>query len=227
MTKCSVDGCRVKIHAKGLCTKHYQRFLKHGDPKVVKIRHTSRNERCSIDGCTASVKASSLCSAHYWRLKNGKPMEPAQHLTAERECAVGDCTNRAISKGYCGKHYRRYRLHGDAETIPTRRARPKRKGPGGRHVNAQGYVSVYWPDNPNAKPDGTVLEHRAVLSEQLGRPLLEFENVHHKNGIRHDNSPENLELWTRAQPPGRRVADAIEYANKIISLYGSDPSKFN
>ncbi len=42
-------------------------------------------------------------------------------------------------------------------------------------------------------------EHRAVMEEQLER-----ENVHHINGIRSDNRPENLELWSTAQPAGQR-----------------------
>ena len=39
------------------------------------------------------------------------------------------------------------------------------------------------------------------------------------NGVKDDNRPENLELWTRPQPAGIRATDAIAWAREILVRY--------
>lgn len=89
-----------------------------------------------------------------------------------------------------------------------------------KHISKDGYVYVYFRDHPNSDKEGRIYEHRLIMEEKLGRYLFQFENVHHKNGIRHDNRIENLELWIKTQPAGTRVEDVVKWAEEIISLYG-------
>ena len=77
---------------------------------------------------------------------------------------------------------------------------------GGRTRHKAGYVMLWTPDHPRAGKGQYVFEHILVMERILGRYLLPTESVHHRNGVRDDNRPENLELWTRPQPTGIRSA---------------------
>lgn len=67
---------------------------------------------------------------------------------------------------------------------------------GGRIVDKSGYVLVKKSDHPDANSTGYVREHRLVMEKTLGRRLESHEVVHHKNGERSDNRPENLQLYS-------------------------------
>lgn len=83
-----------------------------------------------------------------------------------------------------------------------------------------GYVFVCMKGHPNAKnKQGIIAQHRLLMSQHLGRPLLSGETVHHKNGIKDDNRLENLELWDRSHGPGERVEDRINWCIEYLSQY--------
>ena len=66
---CQIEGCDKLVVARGLCGMHYQRFLKHGDPTIVKKRSI-----CQVENCDKPVEGHGYCSLHYqrWR-KHGDP----------------------------------------------------------------------------------------------------------------------------------------------------------
>lgn len=65
------------------------------------------------------------------------------------------------------------------------------------------------------------LEHRFVIQHILGRELRADETVHHKNGNRRDNRPENLELrMSGRHPKGWSLRQMREYLKTIPKKLG-------
>ena len=66
---------------------------------------------------------------------------------------------------------------------------------GGRTTDPDGYVLLKANGHPHANSNGYVREHRLVMDQELGRYLRPEEVVHHINGIKNDNRPENLQPY--------------------------------
>lgn len=136
------------------------------------------------------------------------------HIRMGSQCVCGDYKYRNAS--FCDKCTRMNRL---AKKIK-------------RFKRSNGYVYVLAPDHPRLaksvakKHQGYIPEHILVMENHLGRYLEGDENIHHKNGIRHDNRIENLELWKTGQPAGHRVSDIINFAKYILERY-SNPEILN
>lgn len=114
------------------------------------------------------------------------------------ECGCGlasPIANKTVtSRGWKKGQPKRFR-HGHwlrAQSGPTL---PQWKG--GRHYQ-DGYVLIWQPDHPNAC-GSYVFEHILVAERAIGRAIQKGETVHHRNHIRDDNRPENLQVMTRSQ----------------------------
>lgn len=214
---CKVTGCpnTTENGAFGLCRTHYManrrgQIDREGQPlyEPKRVRSYGPGSRCIAPECLNRPKGRGLCTTHYQQWEAGAELgvevpdrgfdKTASTYTGV-PCLVLGCLNRPVNKGMCRRHTGQ-RQAGiiDARGISVRDPLPmgrKRERESWIASDRDGYVVCVAPsEHPHARADGTILVHRLVMEQQLGRYLEEWEIVHHKNGIRADNRPENLEL---------------------------------
>lgn len=181
-------------------------------PKTDRRKHPTGV--CEVVGCERKHVARGYCKLHWRRLlttgEPGPPFAPGTQNVGKK-CAVEVCNRSADTQLLCAAHYSRLKKWGDAGTTPIRVKRPT----GTPRSDEFGYTVCY----VNGRRDS---QHRHVMEQMLGRRLRSDESVHHKNGVRGDNRPENLELWLRYQPAGQRVSDLVEWAKQILDTYGAE-----
>jgi hypothetical protein len=217
--ECQEEGCARPLEARGWCHYHYclwwethrparpekiceicgKTFIPNKGPERtcsmscgVSLGHRNRKKLprtpCPICGELTPRPRSMFCS------------NACKFRSYNKICTVDDCERHSESSqfGMCATHADRFLK--DHPVTGLRRSMAE----GERRVYANGYVVV--------KVNGRrIAEHHLVMERILGRPLWPDENVHHKNGIKDDNDPCNLELWATPQPAGQRVEDIVAF----------------
>ena len=176
----------------------------------------AESKYCGRDCWHAAIRAKErncICCGNAFKARY------AQQTYCSVECKVKSTTvDKSVVCAQCGTTF--HRPHGKARAYCSISCSNRARA-GGKLVDAaplpprdfrgskttHGYIVV--------RVNGArVMQHRLVMAQVIGRPLLPTERVHHKNGKRDDNRPENLELWTgvgssKKDPHGVRVVDKV------------------
>lgn len=202
---CSIPGCDKKHDSKGMCSIHYQRWKRHGDPLYERGRRL-----CSIDGCHKPHCANGYCAAHNWRFKtHGDPLGggPSPMRNQGHTCSVDGCDNPADTKQLCVSHYHRLLRYGDPLAGGTYHGEPWQWIED--HIDWDGDDCLIWPFTRNAKGYGyvTLRDTRKSISaarfvcEQAhgSAPSPDHEAAHNcGNGHLGCVNPKHLRWDTRA-----------------------------
>jgi len=195
--------CRIlKRHGLTLRPQARRLFEETMEQVIVKqyLTGASHNAIAAEFGCSRVTVRNVLLRHGQESRRRGKTLRV---FTAEQEQEIVRLFDEGLTQSNIGERFgcaqttvskilRRHRIN-------TKRVAGKHSGwKGGRSLRSDGYVQVLIPPDsplaPMSKNSGYVLEHRLVLAQHLGRPLLPSETVHHIDGDRANNRIENLQL---------------------------------
>lgn len=198
---CQADFARQSRQRAGRCCticNNVKRW-KGPSPSCPPCNAKSRNAGCTEVECARKARTRGLCEPHR------RASLVAAGLVIAQECSVFECTRPLLANERCALHYVRHKKSGldhlDNPPAPAGSGWTTPKS-GYRMLQVNGRATY---------------EHRHIMEQMLGRSLMAGEQVHHRNGVKDDNRPDNLELWVKQQPVGQRVVDLISWATGVAA----------
>lgn len=104
---CSIVGCGKPVMGRGMCSAHYAKFRKYGDPLAGRV---NSGGTCEVDLCVSPVHALRMCAKHYGRYKKHGDASVSRKV---KKCSVDGCKGKYRANGFCEFHAGRFRHHGD------------------------------------------------------------------------------------------------------------------
>lgn len=249
---CKIKPCEHLAKAAfGMCQTHYmqvRRGMRNKDGELLRqpkrVGSYGPGSRCVVEGCGSRPKARGMCNKHNLQYRAGElnvELPTAGHKQSAEsgsynsaQCKIEGCPKRPVSRWMCSTHSQQ-RAIGliDDEGKQLRERKGAGRNPKSGPIFKDGYVFIRAPEGYEGKTqDGRVAEHRWRMSYHLGRLLESWELVHHKNGVRHDNRLENLELLdgrarkSEGHPPGHEVT-ADDLRAQLEHLKHNDPEAYS
>lgn len=167
-SKCSVQACEREYFGKMYCKYHYYRLIE--KPKVITNQKIKNIEEATPD-----------------KIKKIKEIKIKKiRIYPDRFCTENECILKHYAKSLCKYHY-------DSSKDILRREFIEKRKP---FILKKGYKRVRRPAHPRSDKKGYIREHIIVMEKTIGRYLLPGEVVHHVDGNKENNNPENLMLFS-------------------------------